>query len=120
MKVASCSKDIAVFRSASEAGVLRELESLTITDAQSVIHRQNDEATADEILVRAIVVGILPSVVPAEQHLARPTAMNIHNRRLSRRTANRPEQLSIGFNPIAGTEGNKFRRDKLRRWEICR
>ena len=79
--------------------LLRELKRLAVADAEPVIDRQHDEAAADEILVRAVVVGVLPAVVPAEQHLPRPAAVDVDDRRLPRLAAGRLEQLPCASTP---------------------
>src|SRR5262252_2658584 len=77
LQVFSRSKNIAIFRGATCSRVLRKLERLAVPNAQSVIDRQYDEAPARQILICAVVVRVLPPIVPTQHHLSRSATVNI-------------------------------------------
>src|SRR4030095_7455591 len=82
-----------------------------------------NETLARQILICAVVVRILPAIMPAEQHLTRPTSVNIDDGGLAAIAAGAVrglEELSVCLDPIARSKRNQFRCDQLCSWKVCR
>src|SRR4029077_1683757 len=81
---------------------------VAVTDPQPVIHRQDDESAAREILIERVRVRVIVRVVPTEQHLPRWSAMDVDDGGLAGppTPCARFEQLPMNRQPIGGAEND--------------
>src|SRR5262245_15977347 len=61
LKVFASLKDVAIFRGASRAGIVGKLECLAVSDTETVIDREDNEAAAREILIGSVIIGVFPA-----------------------------------------------------------
>src|SRR5439155_8793456 len=88
--------------------------------SKPLTHREQNEPAADQILVSPVVVGVFPTIVPAQHHLPWTAAVHVHDSRLARGSTNWFEELAVGFDSIAGAEADEFRCHELGSWKIRR
>ena len=92
------------------------MEIVAVPDAESVVHREDDEPTAREILIERVGVRVIVRVVPAEQHLPRWPTVDVDDGRLSRvPTARCFEQLPVDGQTVSRAKHDLFRRDQRSR-----
>src|SRR5262249_47696241 len=123
LQIFASGKDVSVFSRSTCAGVIGELKRLAVANAQPVIDRKHDEAAARQILIRAIVVCVLPPIVPAQQHLTRPATMDVDNRwfpTFSTNSAGWLEELSMRLHAVACAKRHELWSDELFSRKICR
>src|SRR5260221_3778996 len=100
------------------------LKVAAIPDAETVIHGQDDESAAREILIRRVRVGVIVRVMPAEQHLSRRAAMHEDVGWLAASTCERRivslEELSVDLDAVGRVGYDPPRHDELRRRKIGR
>ena len=95
--------NVAILSGTARAGVRWLMEVVSIADAQPVVHGQNDEPAARQILIERIGVGVIVRVVPPQQHLPRRTTVDVDDRGLPRAPATGGgglEQLPVNSQPI--------------------
>src|SRR5260221_6624329 len=113
-----------ILRGTTAAAIGRMLKVAAIPDAETVIHGQDDESAAREILIRRVRVGVIVRVMPAEQHLSRRAAMHEDDGWLAASTCERRivslEELTVDLEAVGRVEYDPARHDELRRRKIGR
>src|ERR1700722_2120503 len=69
-------RDILIFGRAGRAPAIGLMKRATVTDTQTIVYRQHDEAMRSEILIHGIGIAVIAHVMPAQQHLPRRPAMH--------------------------------------------
>ena len=91
-----------------------------VADAQSIVHGEDDEAAAGEVLVDGVVGRVLPAVVIAEQHLPRAATVDIDDRGPTRAAVGRAEHLSVDLRAVARRKRHGLRDEQLLGRKILR
>ena len=110
---------ILIFRSACRPRMLGLLEFPSITDAETVIDRQHDEAVSGEILVHRIGVAVVVHVMPAEKHLPRRAAMHENDSGFGAASVLALKQLSMHKRAVGRIEGHGFWSHELSNGKVC-
>src|SRR5258706_15371091 len=115
---------IEILRGTTAAAIGRMLKVAAIPDAETVIHGQDDESAAREILIRRVRGGVIVRVMPAEQHLSRMAAMHEDDCWLAASTGEtrivRLEELTVDLEAVGRVEYDPARHDEVRRRKIGR
>src|SRR2546426_12799211 len=77
------------------------MKVVSVADAQPVIHGEDDEPAARQILIERVGVGVIVRVVPSQQHLSWRTAVYVHNGGFTRaRVTGSLEQMAVNGQPV--------------------
>src|SRR6266511_3865054 len=86
------------------------MEVKAIPDAEPVVHREHDEPATRQILIQRVGVRVIVRVVPAQQHLPRWTAVNIHDGGFASGPSRYFEQLSVDRQSVGRPKRSEERR----------
>src|SRR5215467_8566386 len=72
--------DVLIFRRATTGPPRRFTKRTAVANAAAIVERENDVATAREILIHGVGIRVVVHVVPAEKHLANRAAVKKNQR----------------------------------------